>query len=194
MNYLPKDEKEQQAIAEALSDADALISSLEKLIEKKSNIQKSIISNLLQLTESNSKLVRIDELASINTGGKNIKIINLMVYPFFVRSQKIEKIDTYTYNKEAVLTAGDGGAGKIFHYINGKFDAHQRVLSDFRSDVDGKYFYWQFKSKFYDRIMSMTAKSTVDSVREMIADLALPIPNINEQKEIASKLDCTLPK
>ena len=38
---------EQQAIAEALSDADALIASLEKLIEKKSNLFKSLFNQLL---------------------------------------------------------------------------------------------------------------------------------------------------
>lgn len=38
---------------------------------------------------------------------------------------------------------GDGvGTGKVFHYINGKFAAHQRVyvMSNFK-DVDGRYFY-----------------------------------------------------
>jgi type I restriction enzyme S subunit len=34
---------------------------------------------------------------------------------------------TYSYDEEAVLTAGDGDIGKIFHYINGKFEYHQRV-------------------------------------------------------------------
>ena len=191
---LPSSTKERHVIAEALSDADALIASLEKLIEKKSKVQNSLANTLLISSENNDRFTRIDELVSIDTGGRNTQDNKPDgAYPFFVRSQKIERIDSFAYDKEAVLTAGDGvGTGKIFHYINGKFDAHQRVyiLSDFRGDVVGRYFYWQFKSRFYERIMSMTAKSSVDSVRrEMIADLTLPIPSVSEQKEIVSKLD-----
>ncbi len=51
-------------------------------------------------------------------------------YPFYVRSPHIEHINTYSYDGEAVLMAGDGvGAGKVFHYVNGKFDYHQRVYN-----------------------------------------------------------------
>ena len=43
------------------------------------------------------------------------------------------------------MTPGDGqgGTGKVFHYFNGKFEAHQRVyvFSDFRG-VLGRYFYY----------------------------------------------------
>ena len=51
------------------------------------------------------------------------------------------------FDCEAVLTVGDGvGTGKVFHYVNGKFDLHQRVyaMTNF-SDVSGKYFYYYFK-------------------------------------------------
>jgi type I restriction enzyme S subunit len=91
-----------------------------------------------------------------------------------------------------VLTAGDGvGTGKIFHYINGKFDFHQRVylIYNFGEKIDGYYFYIYFSNKFYDRIMSMTAKSSVDSVRrEMIADMKVVLPPQKEQTAIANAL------
>lgn len=49
-------------------------------------------------------------------------------YPFFVRSPIVERIDVSDFDCEAVLTAGNGvGTGKVFHYIDGKFAAHQRV-------------------------------------------------------------------
>ena len=137
-------------------------------------------------------VARVEELVSISTGSKNTEDNKPDgQYPFFVRSQELEKIDTFSYEKEAVLTAGDGGTGKIFHYIDGKFDAHQRVyiMSDFRNQIFGKYFYWQFSTLFFNRIMSMTAKSTVDSVRrEMIADMLLPLPPVKEQEAIAEAL------
>ncbi len=71
----------------------------------------------------------IKQLAIITTGSKNTQDrIPEGAYPFFVRSQTIERINSYSYEGEAVLTAGDGvGTGKVFHYINGKFDIHQRA-------------------------------------------------------------------
>ncbi len=139
-------------------------------------------------------IVKVDNLVSITTGSKNTQDkIDDGKFPFFVRSQDIERINTYSFDKEAILTAGDGvGTGKIFHYINCKFDVHQRVyvMADFVDKLNGKYFYWQFKSKFYDHVMSMTAKSSVDSIRrEMIADMPILMPRLlKEQQEIAKAL------
>jgi type I restriction enzyme S subunit len=135
----------------------------------------------------------ICNLASIITGSKNTQDkIDDGKYPFFVRSPIVERINSYSFDGEAVLTAGDGaGTGKIFHYINGKFDFHQRVykISDFSDRLDGYFFYLYFSTKFYNRIMSMTAKSSVDSVRmEMIADMIVPVPPIHEQHAIAEAL------
>ena len=98
------------------------------------------------------------------------------------------------YDEEAVLTVGDGvGTGKVFHYVNGKYDLHQRVyrLFGFTEDTDAKFFYHWFSENFYDRVMSMTAKTSVDSVRlEMIADMDMIAPSYAEQRRIANYLDC----
>ncbi|MBA2277286.1 MAG: restriction endonuclease subunit S, partial [Chloroflexia bacterium] len=123
----------------------------------------------------------IRNVASITTGAKNTQDrIQDGAYPFFVRSSTVERIDSFSFNGEAVLTAGDGvGTGKVFHYIKGKFDVHQRVyrISDFQEAIDGYFFYLYFSTHFYDRIMSMTAKSSVDSVRmEVIAGMTVPLP------------------
>ena len=69
---------------------------------------------------------RIDLHASIKTGSRNTQDKDASgEYPFFVRSQEVERIGTYSYDGEAVLTAGDGvGTGKVFHYICGRFDVH----------------------------------------------------------------------
>ena len=73
----------------------------------------------------------IQNLAEIKTGAKNTQDkIDGGEYPFFVRSQTIERINSFSFDGEAILTAGDGvGTGKVFHYINGKFDYHQRVYN-----------------------------------------------------------------
>lgn len=136
---------------------------------------------------------KIKNHAVITTGAKNTQDKQENgAYPFFVRSSNIERINSYSYDGEAVLTAGDGvGTGKIFHYIDGKFDFHQRVykISEFGDSLCGHYFYLYFSNNFYDRIMSMTAKSSVDSVRmEMIADMPIPLPTKVEQQAIAEAL------
>jgi len=79
----------------------------------------------------------------------------------------------------------------IVKYVNGKFDFHQRVykISDFSKRLDGRFFFLVFSSRFYNRIMSMTATSSVDSVRmEMIADMVIPLPSADEQRAIAELL------
>ncbi len=136
----------------------------------------------------------VKKLASIKTGSRNTQDrIDGGEYPFFVRSQIVERINSYTYDGEAVLTAGDGvGVGKVMHYINGKFDCHQRVyrISDFDKKINGYYFYLYFSNNFLNRIMQLTAKSSVDSVRmDMIANMQIPIPpTIEEQTAIANAL------
>ncbi|WP_433703657.1 restriction endonuclease subunit S [Prescottella equi] len=136
----------------------------------------------------------VRSLASIGTGAKDTKDrIAGGKYPFFVRSQKVERIDSWSFDGEAVLTAGDGvGTGKVFHYIDGKFDYHQRVyrISNFRSDISGRYFFHQFSRNFLARIESLTAKSSVDSVRmETIAGMQIPVPERAEQDCIVRAID-----
>ena len=135
----------------------------------------------------------IGTLAHVTTGGRNTQDrVKDGLYPFFVRSQTVERINSYSYDGEAVLTAGDGvGTGKVFHYIRGKFDVHQRVyrISEFSNEVDGRYFYLYFSNNFLERIMQMTAKSSVDSVRmDMITKMSIPLPPLPEQRAIASAL------
>ena len=204
---------DQRAIADALHDVDALIDSLERLIAKKRDIKQGAMQELLTgkkrlpgfQIKSGSRQTEvgvvpedwevefIDNLADITTGGKNTQDrVDDGQYPFFVRSQDIERINSYSFDGEAVMTAGDGvGTGKIFHYINGKFDAHQRVyrISDFCEKLNGAYFFRYFSRHFYNRIMQMTAKSSVDSVRrEMIANMLIPLPPPTEQRAIAEVL------
>jgi type I restriction enzyme, S subunit len=124
----------------------------------------------------------IKEIAKITTGSRNTQDrISDGEFPFFVRSQTVERINSYSYDGEAILTAGDGvGVGKVIHYIKGKFDCHQRVykITEFDKKLNGYFFYLYFNNNFYNRMMQMTAKSSVDSIRmEMIADMQVPVPN-----------------
>lgn len=131
------------------------------------------------------------EICSISTGKSNTQDhVEDGKYPFYVRSPIIERSNRYLFNEEAVLTVGDGvGTGKVFHYVNGKYDLHQRVyrMFDFSDNITAKYFFYYFSNHFYDRVMAMTAKTSVDSVRyEMIADMDIAMPTVSEQELISN--------
>lgn len=204
---------EQTRIATALSNIDALISELGKLIEKKraikqgamqqlltgkKRLKKVVVSNRFKHTEMGElpddwEVCTIDDIAVITTGSQNTQdYVENGIYPFYVRSQQVERINKWIFDTEGVVTAGDGvGTGKVFHYVKGKFGLHQRcyLIHKFSSQMNARFFYWIFSSYFYERVHSMTAKSSVDSVRrEMIADMHVPLPPLDEQIQIASVL------
>lgn len=175
---LPPTLKEQKAIATALSDVDALISSLDALITKKKAIKQGAMQQLLIPPHKGGKRLpgfsgewvetTLGEVSNIKTGTRNNqdKIMD-GEYPFYVRSQTVERINGYSYNEEAILIPGEGGIGTIFHYINGKFEVHQRVykISSFSERVLGKFIYLKMKHEFYAHAMTNSVKATVDSLR-----------------------------
>ena len=136
---------------------------------------------------------RLRSLAHISTGNKDtINKVDGGKYPFFVRSQTVESIDTWSFDGEAVLTAGDGvGVGRVFHYIDGRFDYHQRVykFSDFRC-IQGRFFYHYLATMLPFEVRLGTAKSTVDSLRlPMLQNLPVPVAPLAEQTAIVRHLD-----
>jgi len=136
----------------------------------------------------------IEDIAKVTTGNKDTQDkIDDGKYPFFVRSQTIEKINSFSYDGEAILTSGDGvGVGKIYHYIIGKFDFHQRVycIYGYEEDIEGKFVFYFFSKHFYNRVMRLSAKNSVDSVRKaMITEMPIIFPpTLQEQQKIASCL------
>lgn len=135
----------------------------------------------------------LGNILHVTTGNKDTKDKDSKgEYPFFVRSDNVERINSYSYEGEAILTSGDGvGVGKNFHYINGKFDYHQRVycLYNFSDDVVGEFIYHFFSKAFYKRVMRLSAKNSVDSVRmDMITKMPIQLPSYEEQKIIANFL------
>lgn len=113
-------------------------------------------------------------------------------YPFYVRSDHPLRSKRWEFDTTAVLTAGDGaGVAKVFHLVEGKFMAHQRVyvLDEFQR-MTPKFFYYAFSRMFHLMALDGSAKSTVDSVRRaMIADMPLPLPSSDEQRSIVRYLD-----
>lgn len=132
-------------------------------------------------------------LCYIITGDKDtINRVEDGAYPFYVRSPQIERINSYSFDGEAVLMAGDGvGAGKVLHYANGKFDFHQRVYNIHKfKGIKGKLLFLYLKSLFKYKIEEGGAKNTVDSVRQpWLKDFPVCIPPLAEQEAIVDWLD-----
>ncbi|AUV87063.1 restriction endonuclease subunit S [Vibrio campbellii] len=138
------------------------------------------------------KTQRLKYLCAVTTGDRdNIHKCDDGEFPFFVRSKKVERINSYSFDGEAVLTAGDGDIGKIFHYVDGKFDFHQRVykFSDF-ANVSAKYFYHYLSCHLADEVVKLSAKTTVDSLRlPMLQNFVFCVPSEEEQTQIVNFLD-----
>jgi type I restriction enzyme S subunit len=165
---------EQQRIAIVLRDIDMLLSVLSKKIEKKRFIKQGVMQQLLTgekrlngFTESWIE-EKLGNISLIKTGCRNgNEAVENGKYPFFVRSQTVYRINSYSFDGEAIIIPGEGGIGSIYHYINGKFDYHQRVykISDFPKNIYAKYIYFYMKQNFGDYATNLSVKATVDSLR-----------------------------
>lgn len=201
---VPPTIEEQQKIADCLSSLDELIEATAQKVEALKEHKKGLIRRLFPTGGKDVPDLRfpefqgvkkwerkiIQDICNITTGNKNTQDKKENgIYPFFVRSPKVERIDSWSFDGEAILTAGDGvGVGKIFHYYVGKMGVHQRVYLLYNIQCNSKYLYYFFSEFFYERVKKMSAKNSVDSVRkDMISDMPLLLPSFHEQEKIA---DC----
>ena len=194
--------KEQEVIGTFFSDLGKVISLHQRKLEKLKILKKAMLEKMFPKNGEKVPEIRFSgftddweqrkakELCIIETGKSNTQDqAEDGRYPFYIRSDVPARSNKYLYDCEAVITIGDGNIGRVFHYVNGKFDLHQRCykMSEFHG-VLGKYFFYFFSSRFYDRAMKMTAKATVDSVRlEMISEMDIVKPlDFREQWKIAA--------
>ena len=198
---MPLDKDEQQALGSYFQHLDSLIQSTTmKIATLKQTKQASLQSMFPQEGETKPRVrfkgftdewkkVLIEDMCKVTTGKSNTQDqVSNGNYPFFIRSEKVARSNRYLHDLEAVITIGDGNIGKVFHYINGKFDLHQRcyMIYNFNTSLYAKYFYYYFTTYFYARVIKMSAKATVDSVRlDMITKMEILIPSFEEQKQIA---------
>ncbi|MCD5599090.1 restriction endonuclease subunit S [Lactobacillus delbrueckii subsp. lactis] len=141
---------------------------------------------------------KLGDVADITTGSRNHQdSVTDGKYPFFVRSDKVERLNEYDFDTRAILVPGDGRIGEIFHYYNGKFALHQRVYKvDNFNGINALFLLGQFKYSFKKHALRLNAQGTVPSLRlQMFTNWNISIPNITEQERIGSffrKLDQTI--
>jgi type I restriction enzyme S subunit len=149
---------EQRAIATALSDVDGLLGGLDRLIAKKRDLKQAAMQQLLTGQtrlpgfHGEWEVKRLGDVCRITTGKKDVNEGNPDgQFPFFTCSRSHTFSDSYSFDTEAILIAGNGEVGNL-HYINGKFEAYQRtyVLCAFSAHV--RYLWQQLSAYLADSL------------------------------------------
>lgn len=193
--------EEQAAIVKYLAHAndriDKAISAKRRLIalleEQRDATVRAILSTPSD-PKAPSKLVATGRLCRIETGVEDSGNADPDGdYPFFVRGREILRASDYHFDAEAVLTPGDGqgGTGKVFHYYNGKFQAHQRVyvFSQF-SGIIARYFYWYMTAFFREHALAQSNTVTMESLRRpVLASFRVAVPDENAQRALVERIE-----
>lgn len=196
---------EQQRIVKALSDVDALISTTEKLIQKKKNIKQGTMQNLLtgkkrlpgfakstnyKQTElgpipEDWKVKSLGEMLKIGHGKdyKNLKSGNVPVYG---TGGYMTSVNDFLYEGETVCIGRKGTIDKP-QYHSGKIWTVDTLFYtyDFKS-LNPKYLFYKFCLIDW---LSMNEASGVPSLTATnIEDIQITIPTEEEQTAIANVL------
>lgn len=109
--------------------------------------------------------IELGKLAYCTTGKKDVNEGNTEgLYPFYTCSKKVLKSNVYSFDKEALMVAGNGDVGTV-HYFNGKFEAYQRtyVLSDFKINV--QYLFQYLKSNLVRHLTEGQSGTTIQFIK-----------------------------
>lgn len=136
---------------------------------------------------------KLEEIVSIKTGklDSNAAVPNGQ-YPFFTCDPQTLAINTYAYDTEAVLLAGNNASGNYTaKYYHGKFNAYQRtyiIESIDKGKLDIHYFLYALNEQLA-LLKSISSGSTTKFLTmSMLKPLSVPCPTISVQHRIASIL------
>ncbi|MBF0379123.1 MAG: restriction endonuclease subunit S [Desulfamplus sp.] len=153
---IPPTLTEQTAIANALSDADALITSLEKLIVKKRNIKQGAMQKLLQPKEG-WEVKRLGELSDFSSGIAHENFINdngefVVVNSKFISTngevkKYVNKLFCPAEIEDILIVLSDVPNGKAIakcFFVNCKdlYTVNQRIGIIKPKNIDSKYLYY----------------------------------------------------
>ena len=134
--------------------------------------------------------IKIGDITKIRTGKLDANVADENgQYPFFTCSKEPLKINTYSYDCECVLVAGNGDLN--VKYYNGKFDAYQRTYI-IENDSDGllfmPYLYF-FMESYIDELRKQSIGGVIKYIKlGNLTEADIFIPSIERQRKIVQIL------
>ena len=134
---------------------------------------------------------KIGAITTIRTGklDANASSINGK-YPFFTCSKEPLKINSYSYDCECVLVAGNGDLN--VKYFNGKFDAYQRtyIIEDNSNGLLHIPYLYYFLEDYIKELRKQSIGGVIKYIKlENLTEASLELPTIAEQKRIVSIME-----
>lgn len=189
--------EEQQKIGELFQTLDKAINLSNTQVENLKQQKKALLQRLFPQkgeTAPNVRLrgftdtweeVTLGDVVDTSTGKLNANAMtDDGAYPFFTCSKDVYLTDTYSFDDEALIIAGNGDMGAVKYY-SGKFDAYQRtyVLTKIKGDV--KYLEYCLSVNLPRQIHSMTYGSTMPYItKPTLTDMSIQLPSLEEQQAI----------
>ena len=202
---VPNSVKEQKAIAEALSDVDALIDSLEALLTKKRNIKTGVMQELLtgrtRLPEFSDDWheVRLEDFADCFDHlriplNESERLTRIGDYPYCGANGVLGFIDKYLIDDEMVLIAEDGGyfdefaTRPIAYKMSGKYwvNNHAHVLKA-KPSQDNNYLYYSLVHKDVTPYLASGTRAKLNKSEMWKIEIRAP-KSKSEQEAIAAVL------
>jgi type I restriction enzyme S subunit len=178
------DIEEQRRIVTLLDEAFADIATAKANAEKNLQNARELFDSALNAIEG--KKEQLGEYIKIKTGklDANAAVID-GEYPFFTCSREIFAIDTFAFDCEAILLAGNNAVGdfNVKHY-SGKFNAYQRtyVISIHDEKIlRYRYLYFQMLKSLKKFKEQSVGSSTKFLKLGMIKELEITLPPVHEQ-------------
>jgi type I restriction enzyme S subunit len=138
-----------------------------------------------------SKVERLGNLVRIRTGKLDANASSPEgIYPFFTCAKEPLRIDTYSYDCECVLVAGNGDLNA--KYFKGRFDAYQRtyIIEALAANIIDIRYLFHFMDKYVEQLRSMSIGGVIKYIKlEYLTEVKIPLLPMEEQRRIAAILD-----
>ena len=134
----------------------------------------------------------LGEVCEIETGKLNAnESVEDGKYPFFTTAKEISRINSFRWDTEALLIAGNANVGDVKYY-SGKFEAYQRtyVLTNFSNNVKARFLLHIIKQGLKSYLENNTNKAAMSYiVISTLKSFPIPIPPLEIQEKIVQILD-----
>ncbi|WP_187301074.1 restriction endonuclease subunit S [Lachnospira eligens] len=147
---------------------------------------EAIYNEMIANNSTNSTMSTLGEISTIKTGKLNSEAaVTNGIYPFFTCSQETYRTNTFSFDQEAVLLAGNNASAiyplKIYC---GKFDVYQRtyVISSNNRFVSNKQLYFVLKQQLNE----FKGISSGTTTKFLTMKILTPIPVVIAPEDIST--------